>query len=129
VKPPRIAGAPISMECRVERIIPGSLNDHVVFGEVLRFHIRDDIYLERGRIDTGALPAVGRLAAEYTLVSNIFTTPLDPAVLAGRDGQRMARLDGQPDNFSPIDTKAWSASGSVQAEAADLPKRKSANVA
>jgi flavin reductase (DIM6/NTAB) family NADH-FMN oxidoreductase RutF len=129
VKAPRIAGAPISMECRVERIIPGTLNDHVVFGEVLRFHIRDDLYLERGRIDTGALQAVGRLAAEYTLVSNIFTTPLDPAVLAGRAGQRMARLDGQADDFSPINSASWSASGSVQIEATDQPQRKSADVA
>jgi flavin reductase (DIM6/NTAB) family NADH-FMN oxidoreductase RutF len=129
VKPPRIAGAPISMECRVERIIPvGSLNDHVVFGEVLRFHIRDDIYLERGRIDTSALPAVGRLAAEYTLVSNVFTTPLELAVLASREGQRMARLDGQPDNFSPIDTKQWSASGATLTEAND-PQRKPSNAA
>src|SRR5262252_9011674 len=53
VRPPRIQGAPISMECRLDRIIPmGSHNDHVVFGEVLRFHIRDELYLPGGRIDT-----------------------------------------------------------------------------
>jgi len=116
VRPPRVKGAPIAMECKVERIIPvGDLNDHVVWGRVVRFHVRDDIYLERGRIDTGALPAVGRLAAEYTLVENAFTTPLGAEVLDGRSGQRMGRLDARPDGWSPIDTKEWSPSGSTAA--------------
>ncbi len=112
----RVKGAPIAMECKVERIIPvGDLNDHVVWGRVVRFHVRDDIYLERGRIDTGALPAVGRLAAEYTLVDNAFTTPLGAEVLDGRSGRRMGRLDARPDGWSPIDTKEWSPSGSTAA--------------
>ncbi|MFF3564872.1 flavin reductase family protein [Streptomyces sp. NPDC002574] len=114
VRPPRVKGAPIAMECTVERIITiGDLNDHVVFGEVVRFHIRDDIYLERGRIDTGALPAVGRLAAEYTVVENAFSTPLDGGVLDARHGRRVSRLDAKPDGWSPIDSKEWSPSGSV----------------
>ena len=66
VAPPRIKGAPIAFECVLDRIIPvGDLGDHVVWGEVVRFHIRDDLYLDRGRIDAAAVPAVGRLAAEY----------------------------------------------------------------
>ena len=73
VRPPRVALAPVAMECKVDRIIPvGEMNDHVVWGEVVRFHIRDDAYLERGRVDTAALTPVGRLAAEYTLVDNVF---------------------------------------------------------
>jgi flavin reductase (DIM6/NTAB) family NADH-FMN oxidoreductase RutF len=93
VRPPRIEGAPIAFECVVERIIPasGDLDDHVVWGEVVRFHIREDLYLERGPIDTAAIPAVGRLAAEYTLVNNVFITPVADDTLAARDGQRMAR--------------------------------------
>ena len=115
VRPPRVKGVPISMECRLDRIIPiGSLGDHVVFGEVLRFHIRDDIYLAGGRIDTAAVQAVGRLAAEYTLVHNAFTTPLDADLLSSFQGQRVGRLDGQPDGYSPIDTKQWSASGATR---------------
>jgi flavin reductase (DIM6/NTAB) family NADH-FMN oxidoreductase RutF len=55
VAPPRIKGAPIAFECVLERIIRvGNLDDHVVWGEVVRFHIHDDLYLDRGRIDTGA---------------------------------------------------------------------------
>jgi flavin reductase (DIM6/NTAB) family NADH-FMN oxidoreductase RutF len=115
VKVPRVAGAPISFECTVERIIPiGDLDDHIVFGVVERFHIRDDLYLERGRIDTAALHPVGRLAAEYTLVENVFTTPLEERILEARRDARMQRLDDKPTDFSPIDTSAWSASGSIR---------------
>jgi flavin reductase (DIM6/NTAB) family NADH-FMN oxidoreductase RutF len=115
VRPPRVRHAPIALECKLDRIIPiGDLNDHVVFGEVVRFHVHDDVYLEGGRIDTGALQAVGRLAAEYTLVHNAFTTPLDEQVLASLHGRRAGRLDGHADGYSPIDTKEWSASGATR---------------
>ncbi|NSL21317.1 flavin reductase family protein [Agrobacterium tumefaciens] len=114
VKPPRVALAPVAMECVLERIIPvGDQGDHVVWGEVVRFHIRDDIYLENGRIDTAAVAPVGRLAAEYTLVENVFTTPLDLDILVARQGARMHRLDGKPADWSAVAQKNWSASGSV----------------
>jgi flavin reductase (DIM6/NTAB) family NADH-FMN oxidoreductase RutF len=115
VKPPRVAGSPISFECTLERIIPiGDLDDHIVFGVVERFHIRDDVYLDRGRIDTAALSPVGRLAAEYTLVENVFTTPLEDHLLESRREARMQRLDDKPTDFSPIDTSSWSPSGSTR---------------
>ena len=115
IKPPRVAGAPISMECRLHKLFPvGEVGDHMIIGEVLHFHIRDDLYLERGRIDTAAIRPIGRLAAEYTLVENVFITPLEDGVVSARDGQRMHRLDGHEDGWSPIDTKSWSASGSVK---------------
>jgi flavin reductase (DIM6/NTAB) family NADH-FMN oxidoreductase RutF len=115
VRPPRVKDSPISLECKLDRIIPmGDLGDHVVFGKVLRFNIRDDLYLERGRVDTGGLQAVGRLAAEYTLVQNAFTTPLGEDVLASFFGRRADRLDAHEDGYSPIDTKEWSASGATR---------------
>jgi hypothetical protein len=80
---------------------------------VVRFHVRDDLYLERGRIDTAALPVIGRLAAEYTLVDNVFTTPLDASVLDAYRGRRMTRLDGRASGWSPIDTAEWSPSGAT----------------
>ena len=59
ISAPRIADAPISFECVVDRIIPmPPLPDHVVWGRVKRIHVRDDLYLSRGRIDVGALGAV-----------------------------------------------------------------------
>lgn len=115
VKPPRIKESPISFECIVFHIFAAEhTNDHIVWGEVVRFHIRDDLYLNNGRIDTAAIPVIGRLAAEYTLVDNAFTTPVDDSALTAYDGRRMKRLDAHPDGFSPIDTDAWSPSGATR---------------
>jgi flavin reductase (DIM6/NTAB) family NADH-FMN oxidoreductase RutF len=115
VKPARIKESPISWECVVFQIFSAEhTNDHIVWGEVKRFHIRDDLYLEGGRIDTAAVPVIGRLAAEYTLVDNAFTTPVDDSVLTAYDGRRMKRLDDHPDGSSPIDTDAWSPSGATR---------------
>jgi len=80
----------------------------------VRFHIREDLYLERGRIDTAAIPAVGRLAAEYTLVNNVFIPPVADT-LAARDGHRMPRLDDEETDFSPINSARWLPSGSIPA--------------
>src|SRR6185436_10269102 len=110
----RIAGAPISFECVVNRIIPmPPLPDHVVWGEVKRIHVRDDLYLANGRIDIGALGAFGRLAGEYTLVDNIFTTPLADELLERVGSQRAVRLDDKDTDYSPIDTGEWSPSGAT----------------
>ena len=118
ISAPRIADAPISFECVVDRIIPmPPLPDHVVWGRVKRIHVRDDLYLPNGRIDVGALGAFGRLAAEYTLVNNIFTTPLPEELVEGLTAQRATRLDGHASDYSPIDTAEWSPSGSTLAAA------------
>jgi hypothetical protein len=71
--------------------------------------------LRRGRIDVGALGVFGRLAAEYTLVDNIFTTPLPEELVEALDAQRASRLDGRNSDYSPIDTTEWSPSGSTMA--------------
>ncbi|WP_405512525.1 flavin reductase family protein [Streptomyces canus] len=114
VKPPRIAGAPIAFECAVEMIVPSpdGLN-HLVVGRVVQFYVRDDLYLSRGRIDTGAIAPIGRLAAEYTVVDNAFVPPLDRETLERFEGRRMERLDKRPDDYSMIETSEWSPSGSV----------------
>jgi flavin reductase (DIM6/NTAB) family NADH-FMN oxidoreductase RutF len=75
VKAPRVAAAPISMECRVARIIPvGNLPHHLIMGEVVHLHVRDDVYdAATGRIDMHRLRPVGRLAGHmYTHVHDIF---------------------------------------------------------
>ena len=114
VKPWRIVGPPVAMECKVDRIMPvGELNDHVVWGRVVRFHIRDDLYLHDGRVDTAAMTPVGRLAAEYTATDNVFTTPLGADILDSRHGRRMQRLDGLPPEFAAVAQKDWSPSGAV----------------
>ena len=61
----------------------------------------------------GALGVFGRLAAEYTLVDNIFTTPLPEVLVETASSQRASRLDGRATDYSPIDTAEWSPSGST----------------
>jgi len=64
VKAPRVAESPAQMECRLTQIIytgdkPAS--GVVVLGEVVRFHVREDL-VEDFRVDPAGLDAVGRMA-------------------------------------------------------------------
>ena len=65
VKPPRVLESPLSMECKLQQVIPvgdGSLGSgFVVLGTVVRFHVREDLY-SAGRIDTLGMQPVARLA-------------------------------------------------------------------
>jgi flavin reductase (DIM6/NTAB) family NADH-FMN oxidoreductase RutF len=75
VRAPRVAEAPINMECRVVQILPVGRGPHnLVLGEIVSFHIRDDLYNpQTGRIDMYNLHPVGRLAGElYSHIHDIF---------------------------------------------------------
>jgi flavin reductase (DIM6/NTAB) family NADH-FMN oxidoreductase RutF len=76
VSAPRVFEAPISMECRVETMLrPGS--DMIVIGRVLRFHFRNGILQENGRIDIAELNPLARLAGNYTCIQEPFAIALD----------------------------------------------------
>jgi flavin reductase (DIM6/NTAB) family NADH-FMN oxidoreductase RutF len=109
VKPPRIAGAPIAMECVLDQVYPASDLGGVVWVRVTRFCFADGVLLPNGRVDTASLGVVGRLAAEYTLVDNAFVPPID----ATRVSLTLARLDGRAEGYSPVDAATWSPSGAV----------------
>jgi flavin reductase (DIM6/NTAB) family NADH-FMN oxidoreductase RutF len=73
VKAPRVAEAPINMECRVVQILPvGKAN--LVLGRIVRWHVRDDVYdPATGRLDMHRLKPVGRLCGNlYSHVHQIF---------------------------------------------------------
>jgi flavin reductase (DIM6/NTAB) family NADH-FMN oxidoreductase RutF len=73
VKAPRVAEAPINMECRLVRIIPvGKAN--LILGEVVQWHVRDDVYdAATGRLDMSKLKPVGRLTGNlYSHIHQIF---------------------------------------------------------
>jgi flavin reductase (DIM6/NTAB) family NADH-FMN oxidoreductase RutF len=64
VRPPRVAESPAQMECKLLQVIytghaPGS--GVIVLGEVLRFHIQENLF-DDFRIDPAGLNAVGRMA-------------------------------------------------------------------
>lgn len=75
VKPPRIAESPVNMECKlIEELRFGEGGKRsIVLGEVLRFHIRDEVLAPGGRIDLDAMKPVGRLAGSgYVRISDRF---------------------------------------------------------
>lgn len=64
IKPPRVAESPVQMECRLHQIVEVSdrpAGGSVVLGEVLRFHVREDLF-DNFRIDPDKLAAIGRMA-------------------------------------------------------------------
>ncbi|HEU5080792.1 MAG TPA: flavin reductase family protein [Opitutaceae bacterium] len=64
VRPPRVAEAPISFECRVHSIVPvgeGPLAAHVVIGLILQVHAKDEVMGEDGFPDPGKLDLIGRM--------------------------------------------------------------------
>jgi flavin reductase (DIM6/NTAB) family NADH-FMN oxidoreductase RutF len=75
VKPPRVAHAPVAMECRVTQIVPveGATNV-MILGEVLRFHIREGLYRSNGLVDTVRMKPVSRLGGrvEYAKIGELF---------------------------------------------------------
>jgi flavin reductase (DIM6/NTAB) family NADH-FMN oxidoreductase RutF len=75
VRPPRIATAPVAMECRVTQIVPveGSTNV-MILGRVLRFHIREDLFRANGLVDTIEMKPVSRMGGpvEYARIGELF---------------------------------------------------------
>ncbi len=75
VRAPRVLEAPVSMECRpVQTLRIGRGPNDLVIGEIVYFHLRDDVYdPATGRVDMHRLKPVGRLAGHlYTHVHEIF---------------------------------------------------------
>jgi flavin reductase (DIM6/NTAB) family NADH-FMN oxidoreductase RutF len=73
VKAPRVAEAPINMECRVARILPVG-RAQLILGEIVQWHVRDDVYdPATGRLDMRRLRPVGRLTGNlYSHIHDIF---------------------------------------------------------
>lgn len=75
IRPARVAESPFQMECRLRQVVevsplPGGGN--LVLGEVVLFHIREDL-LEDGKIDPDKLRAVGRMGGPtYVLTRDRF---------------------------------------------------------
>lgn len=69
VAPPRVAAAPAALECTVRALL--AMGDGtMVFGDVRRIHVRDDLW-RGGRVH--GLRAVGRLSGSgYTTTDDVF---------------------------------------------------------
>jgi flavin reductase (DIM6/NTAB) family NADH-FMN oxidoreductase RutF len=79
VKAPRVAAAPVAMECKLLKVVTledldgKSVDRHVVFGQVVGIHI-DDRFLKNGRLDTAAMKPIARCGyADYAVVDAVFS--------------------------------------------------------
>jgi flavin reductase (DIM6/NTAB) family NADH-FMN oxidoreductase RutF len=74
IKVPRLAAAPIAMECRFRQCLEfGETRSRLIVGEVLVFHIRDGL-LQNGKIETEALDPIARIAGpRYARLGEIVT--------------------------------------------------------
>jgi len=74
VRPPRIAAAPIAMECRLRQCLEfGETRSRLIVGEVVAFHFRDGL-MQGGKIDTKVLDPIGRLAGpNYATLGEVVT--------------------------------------------------------
>jgi flavin reductase (DIM6/NTAB) family NADH-FMN oxidoreductase RutF len=65
VKPPRIAEAPASLECKEWNIMEIG-NNRVVIGLIKRLHLRDDLFdVEKKRVQTERYFPIGRMASPH----------------------------------------------------------------
>ncbi len=74
IRTPRLADVPVSMECKLERVIAfGETGAEFIVGEVLTYHLRDGLYRD-GKVDTRELNPVCRIGGpNYASLGEIVT--------------------------------------------------------
>ncbi|MCC7447318.1 MAG: flavin reductase family protein [Anaerolineae bacterium] len=74
VRPPRIAEAPVALECVLHEIhpLPAGSKNTLVIGEVVRFHVREDLLGDHHLVNTLALDPISRLARkDFALLGRV----------------------------------------------------------
>lgn len=68
VKPPRIAGVPFALECKLLQIVnfgDGPIAPNLVIGKIVRFYVDDQVLDSSGRIDPRKVKTIARLGGDY----------------------------------------------------------------
>jgi flavin reductase (DIM6/NTAB) family NADH-FMN oxidoreductase RutF len=77
VRVPRIAEAPVNLECRLLQLVPigdGPLSANLVIGEIVMIHIDEGMLTPTGHVDPLKLRTIGRLGgSEYCRTSDLFS--------------------------------------------------------
>lgn len=77
VRPPRVAAAPVSLECRLERIVhigEGPLAANVIFGTIVCAYVNESVLGSDGQIDPAKLDTIGRMGGDfYSRTTELFT--------------------------------------------------------
>ena len=98
VRPPRVAEAPVHLECHFHQcvVLPGNYPEqtvHMVIAEVIGVHIRDDALNAEGKLDIARLRPLARLGyLDYTSVESVFTMEISDT---GREGMRRRGMGGE----------------------------------
>lgn len=82
IKVPRLAAAPVAMECRFRQCLEfGEARSRLIVGEVVMFHLRDGL-VQNGKVETSALDPIARIAGpryarlgEIITLQTVFQTP------------------------------------------------------
>jgi flavin reductase (DIM6/NTAB) family NADH-FMN oxidoreductase RutF len=96
IRPPRVAESPIHLECKYHGTwtLPANRRHsahHVVIGEVIGIHIRDDVIGADGKIDIKKIRPLARLGyMDYTSVTEVFTMQAQGNA-AGQIGEAVAK--------------------------------------
>jgi len=76
VRPPRVAAAPIHLECRsleIVRIGSGGAAANAVYGQIVWFHVVDEVLNNEQKIDPAKVESIGRLGGlSYCRTSDRF---------------------------------------------------------
>ncbi|MCZ8355710.1 MAG: flavin reductase family protein [Cyclobacteriaceae bacterium] len=81
VKPPRVANAPASFECKVLQVIPTGIEGgagNLIICEVVLVHIAERVLDSNGKVDPFKLDAVARMGGDWYCRANgnaLFTVP------------------------------------------------------
>lgn len=79
VAPPRVAEAPVSMECEVMQVVPvgdGPLAANIVVGRVVMMHLAEGVSNADGVVDPAVLDTIGRMGgADYSTTRDRFAMP------------------------------------------------------
>lgn len=79
VRPPRVAHAPVSLECVLHQIVrvgEGPLAANLVVARIVYVHVADAVLDADGRVDPAALDTIGRLGGDgYTRTTDRFAMP------------------------------------------------------
>jgi len=82
VKPPRIAGSPVAMECELIQVVELGPSSGLVLGRVLAMHVRDEFVADAANhvVNTAKLGLIGRMhgAGWYARTSDLFEMPRIP---------------------------------------------------
>ena len=75
VKPPRVAGAPAALECRLWKTVtlpaePGAVTHTLIIGQVVGIYIADEFIDANGQVNTGAMRPIARMGyRDYAVVT------------------------------------------------------------